>query len=65
MHQHIIPTPPDPEEALDACYRYFERACTMLRDATTEDEQTLAYYFIKSANGEIERWSARKAEAAQ
>lgn len=65
MYQHIIPQPTDPDEALDACYRYFERACQMLREATTDGEQALASYFIKSANGEIARWQARKAEAAR
>lgn len=65
MNTNILPQPTDPEEALDACYRYLERACQMLRDAITEEEQTLASYFIKSANGEIARWQARKVEAAR
>lgn len=63
MHFTTTPQPTDPDEALDACHSYLERACRMLREATTEREQTLAAYFVKSANGEIARWTARKAEA--
>lgn len=63
MHCTIPPQPVDPEEALIACYGYFECACKLLAEARTEAEQTLAAYFVKSANAEIARWSARKAEA--
>lgn len=63
MHFTTTPQPVDPDEALTACYGYFERACKLLAEAKTEDEQTLAAYFVKSANAEIARWSARKAEA--